>query len=64
MHGGNNVKEHDKDHILELIFDPASGEEFVGTEYIVTLCPGVQRRPTNGPDKPGAQEYSICDNCD
>jgi hypothetical protein len=40
-----SCKRHEKpeDCILELIFDPESGQEFVQTEYIVTICQGPQR---------------------
>jgi hypothetical protein len=39
--------------ILELIFDPEHGEEFLRNEYVVTPCHGVQTRLTMGPDREG-----------
>ena len=32
----------DKDHILELIFDPQSRKEFEGTKHTVTTCQNVE----------------------
>jgi hypothetical protein len=43
----------------KLMFDPESGEEVKGIEYIIIPCHCVPTRPVNRGDLQGVQEYNI-----
>ena len=46
------------------MFDPEYEEEFVGTEYVVTTCHGVQIRRTNVSDRQGCTKTNMHDGSD